>query len=63
MDEFYYTVNKHKVRLVSWNEARHAFLVLQENGVAQFIPERLLTKTDELVPEEKKNLTWDLTKA
>jgi len=55
VDEYYYIINKHKVRLLNWCEVRQKFLVLLDNGVAQFVPENLLQKTDELVPETEKN--------
>jgi hypothetical protein len=54
MDEFYYIINKHKVRLLSWCERRQRFLILQDSGVAQYVPENLLEKTTELVPESEK---------
>jgi hypothetical protein len=53
MDGYYYLVNKHKVKLLSWCESRHKFLVELENGTAQYVAENLLTKTDEKVPEEE----------
>ena len=55
MDEYYYLVNKHKVRLLHWNEAHKKFLVLTDTGTAQLVPEDLLQKTDELVPETEKS--------
>lgn len=54
MDEYYYIVNKHKVKLLSWNEARKKFLVEVADGTAQYVAENLLQKTDELVPEDQK---------
>ena len=50
--EYYYLVNKHKVRLLKWCEVKQKFLVELENGMAQYVPSELLVKTDELVPEE-----------
>jgi hypothetical protein len=62
VDDYYYLVNNHKVRLIRWHEPRKMFLVVQENGVQQLIPEGLLKKTDERVPDSQKDLREDLTK-
>ena len=58
MDPYYYLVNKHKVRLLSWSETRHKFLVEMENGTAQYVAESLLQKTDEKVPEQDPKIEY-----
>lgn len=58
MDPYYYLVKSHKVKLLNWSEVRQKFLVELEDGSAQFVPESLLQKTDELVPVEPKPVDY-----
>ena len=58
MDEYYYIVNKHKVKLLSWSADRKKFLVELENGTAQFVPEGLLKKTKEKIPVEDPKIKY-----